>query len=95
MEEQAAEEHLPLHPLRRHHLESESHSQGATVDENQGLIYRTRLSLEKNTLIVDGRQTQLMLGIAVTAEITTGKRRLIEFFLAPLLRAKQESLRER
>jgi hemolysin D len=33
--------------------------------------------------------------MAVTAEIKTGERRLIEFVLAPLLRYKQEGLRER
>ena len=38
--------------------------------------------------LVDARMT-------VTAEINTGKRRLIEYFLAPLLRYKQESIRER
>jgi hypothetical protein len=34
-------------------------------------------------------------GMAVTAEIKTGQRRVIEYLLAPLLRYKQESLRER
>jgi hemolysin D len=34
-------------------------------------------------------------GMAVSAEISTDKRRLIEFVLAPLLRMKDESLRER
>jgi hemolysin D len=34
-------------------------------------------------------------GMAVTAEIKTGQRRIIEFLLSPLLRYKQESLRER
>jgi hemolysin D len=33
--------------------------------------------------------------MAVSAEIATDKRRLIEFFLSPLLRMKDESLRER
>jgi len=33
--------------------------------------------------------------MAVTAEIKTGQRRIIEFLLSPLLRYKQESLRER
>ncbi|MCC8166111.1 MAG: HlyD family type I secretion periplasmic adaptor subunit [Planctomycetes bacterium] len=73
----------------------ESVASDATVDEQQGLIYRTRLSLAKNSLMVDGRLTQLLPGMAITAEISTGERRLIEFFMAPLLRAKQESLRER
>jgi hemolysin D len=31
----------------------------------------------------------------VSVEIKTGKRRLIEFFLSPLLQYKDESLRER
>ena len=34
-------------------------------------------------------------GMAVTAEVKTGERRIIEFFLAPLLRYKDESIRER
>jgi len=33
--------------------------------------------------------------MAVTAEVKTGTRRIIEFFLAPLLRHGNESLRER
>jgi hypothetical protein len=36
----------------------------------------------------------LMPGMEVTAEIKTGERRLIEYFLAPLLRHGSESLRE-
>lgn len=98
MEEQSAEVKIHTFPFTRYGViaaKVESIAKDATVDEKQGLIYRTRLSLAENTLMVDGRQTQLMPGMAVTAEITTGKRRLIEFFLAPLLRAKQESLRER
>jgi hemolysin D len=51
--------------------------------------------LAKNSLRVNGRETPLLPGMAVTAEIATDQRRLIEFFLAPLLRMKNESLRER
>lgn len=67
----------------------------ATVDEKLGLIYRMRLVLEKSTIRVDGKDIQLISGMSVTAEIATDQRRLIEFFLAPLLRMKAESLRER
>ena len=67
----------------------------ATVDEKLGLIYRARLVLAKTTIAVKGQETPLMPGMAVTAEIATDQRRLIEFFLAPLLRMKDESLRER
>ncbi len=34
-------------------------------------------------------------GMAVTVEVKTGKRRLIEFFLSPLLWGITESVRER
>ena len=34
-------------------------------------------------------------GVAVTVEIKTGKRRVIEYFLSPLLKCGSESLRER
>jgi hemolysin D len=33
--------------------------------------------------------------MAVTVEIKTGSRRLIEYILSPLMRYKQETLRER
>jgi len=60
-----------------------------------GLIYPARISLEKSTIRVRGKDITLSPGMAVTAEVKTGKRRLIEFILSPLLRYKDESLRER
>jgi hemolysin D len=73
----------------------ENVAEDATVDEKQGLIYRARLLMDKGTIMVGGRETPLLPGMAVSAEIATDQRRLIEFFLAPLLRMKDESLRER
>jgi hemolysin D len=70
-------------------------SDDATVDEERGLIYRMQLRMAKNTLWVEDKEVSLQPGMAVTAEVQTGERRIIEFFLAPLLRAKSESIRER
>ncbi|MFT6101809.1 MAG: hemolysin D [Gammaproteobacteria bacterium] len=70
-------------------------SDDATVDEKRGLIYGMRLLMKKNTLFVEGKEVKLIPGMAVTAEMQTGHRRIIEFFLAPLLRYKKEGLRER
>jgi hemolysin D len=70
-------------------------AEDATVDENLGLVYRVLLSMEKNSLMVNGKEEFLMPGMTVSAEIATDKRRIIEFVLAPLLRMKDESLRER
>ena len=70
-------------------------SDDATVDEQRGLIYRMQLRVEKNTLRVSDKTVKLQPGMAVTAEVQIGERRIIEFFLAPLLKAKSESIRER
>ncbi|MCU7873338.1 MAG: HlyD family type I secretion periplasmic adaptor subunit [Candidatus Thiodiazotropha sp. (ex Lucinoma borealis)] len=70
-------------------------SDDAIFDEKRGFTYSMLLAMEKKTIEVDGREVRLMPGMEVTAEIKTGERRLIEYFLAPLLRHGQESLRER
>ena len=70
-------------------------SDDATVDEQRGLIYGMHLLMKKNTIWVDNKEVRLMPGMAVTAEVKTGTRRIIEFFLAPLLRHGNESVRER
>lgn len=64
-------------------------------DPQLGWVFRLRLKLEHDSIRVEDRMVTLSPGMATTAEIRTGKRRLIEFFLSPLLRYKQESVRER
>jgi hemolysin D len=61
----------------------------------QELVYATRVSLDSTQMSVDGKLVNLSPGMAVTVEIKTGKRHVIEYLLSPLLRYKQESLRER
>lgn len=70
-------------------------AKNAVADENLGLVYPSRILIEKSTIRVRGKDINLSPGMALTAEIKTGKRRLIEFILSPLLRYKDESLRER
>ncbi len=48
-----------------------------------------------NRWMVAGRTADLSAGMAVTAEINIGSRRIISYIMSPLLRYKQESLRER
>jgi hemolysin D len=59
------------------------------------LVYPAKVSLARSVIQVDGKPVKLSPGMAVSAEIKTGTRRLIEFFLSPLLKTGQESLRER
>ncbi len=59
------------------------------------LSYVARISLDRTAMDIDGRSVNLRPGMAVTAEINTGTRRVIEYLLSPLLRYREESLRER
>lgn len=70
-------------------------SNDAVADQQLGWVFKMRLKLNEDSIAVADKRIRLSPGMSVTAEIKTGKRRLIEFFLSPLLRYKQESVRER
>ncbi len=70
-------------------------SQDAIPDEKRGPIFSARIQLDKDWLNIDGQKVHLSPGMAVSAEIRTGDRRLIDYFLTPLLQHGQESLKER
>ena len=70
-------------------------SSDAIQDEKLGLIYSTRVKLAKDTLRVENKIVRLTPGMAVTVEVKTGTRRVIEYFLSPLTQVTSESLRER
>jgi hemolysin D len=70
-------------------------TEDAIQDEKRGLVYAVRARLERSWIDVDGRRLGLNPGMAVSLEIRTNRRRVIEYFLAPLLQYGHESLRER
>ncbi len=70
-------------------------SDDAIADKNLGLVYKARILMQKIHIRIKGKQVALTPGMTVVAEIKTGQRRLIEYFLAPLLKYRQESIRER
>lgn len=70
-------------------------SRDAIADEKKGLIYSTKIMLDKSTIFVEGKQMPLSAGMTVNVEIKTGDRRIIEYILSPLMRHKRESLNER
>ena len=63
--------------------------------KGQELNYAARVSLDRTQMQVDDKLVNLSPGMAVTVEIKTGSRRIISYLLSPLLRYKQEVLRER
>ncbi len=70
-------------------------SNDAVTDEQKGLVYAGRVLMRTSTIRVGQKRVNLTPGMAVTVEVKTGTRRLIEFVLSPLLRYKHESLGER
>jgi len=70
-------------------------SNDAVTDEHKGLVYAARVLMKDSVIRVGEKLVNLTPGMAVTVEMKTGKRRLIEFILSPLLRYKSESLGER
>lgn len=70
-------------------------SPDAIEDEKMGLLYKIKVSIEQDYLLVEGEEVKLSPGMAVTVEIKTGKRRIIEFFLEPLVKYMQEGLQVR
>lgn len=70
-------------------------SNDAVKDERLGWVFTMQLALDDDSITVEHKEVPISPGMSITAELKTGKRRLLEFFLSPLLRVRQESVRER
>lgn len=88
---------VATYPFQRYgYLEGtvENISPDAIQDDKKGLIYKAKIKLNDEK---SSKQNQLKLlpGMSVSAEINTGQRRIIEFFLDPLMTKADESLKVR
>lgn len=70
-------------------------SNDAKQDDKLGLIFTAQIALSRDTMQIDTRQIHLTPGMAVTAEIKTGRRRIISYLLSPLIQHADQSLHER
>ncbi len=68
----------------------------AVIDEQMGPIYPVRISVSSYKLpnIVQGREGVISPGMMVNTDIKVGKRRVFEYFMDPIMRYKDKSLRE-
>lgn len=67
----------------------------AVTDEKKGSFYPAILTLQQKDMDIDGKRVPISPGMNITAEVKTGRRRVIEYLLSPVQRAASESLRER
>lgn len=67
-------------------------SKDSIEDEKQGLIYDVFITPNAKTLKVDGKMQEISTGMGLSAEIKTGKRRIIEFFIYPIIKYWSEAV---
>ena len=67
----------------------------AVNDEKRGAIFPALLTLKTSTLNVDGKRVNLAPGMNLSAEIKTGRRRIISYLFNPVQKTLDESLGER
>ena len=69
------------------------HSQAEAWERRKlGPVYEVKIEPNGKTLNVEGKERYLEAGMSVTAEIKVGKRRVIEFFIYPIIQYLDEGL---
>ncbi len=61
-------------------------------DKELGLVYEVYVEPRETALLVEGVSTPITTGMSVVAEIKVGKRRIIEFFIYPLIKYLDEGI---
>ena len=64
-------------------------------DEKMGQIYEVFIEPKNTVLVVEGKEQSIKTGMSTTCEINIGKRRIIEFFIYPLIKYLDESIKVR
>ncbi len=63
-------------------------------DEGSRLVYRVEVQLDENVADLTNRGLRLKPGLVASAEIKTGRRSIASYILNPVLRIRDESMRE-
>jgi hemolysin D len=95
---QSAEIKVAAFPFTRYgtlHGVVSSVSADAVQDQKNQLLYNVYIKLNSNVFIVNGAVVPLTSGMMLTAEIKTGKRKIIDYFLSPLIQNTTEAFHER
>ena len=64
----------------------------AIEDEKLGPVYEISITPTNTTLKGEGKTLPIHAGMSVTAELKVGKRRVIEFFIYPMIKYLDEGL---
>lgn len=61
-------------------------SKDSIEDQKLGQVYDVYITPLNKTLMVEGKETPITTGMSLTAEIKVNKRRIIEFFIYPMIK---------
>lgn len=67
-------------------------SKNSIEDEKLGPVYEVYITPEDTTLMVEGKEQKIATGMSLNAEIEIGRRRIIEFFIYPLIKYMDEGI---
>lgn len=67
-------------------------SKDSIIDEKLGPVYKVVVKPAKTWLMVDGKKTEITSGMTLSSEVNVGKRRIIEFFIYPLIKYLDEGM---
>ncbi|MBP7528614.1 MAG: HlyD family type I secretion periplasmic adaptor subunit [Syntrophorhabdaceae bacterium] len=70
-------------------------SKHSTEDEKLGAVYEVFVTPGETTFLVEGKRVPITSGMSLTAEIKVGKRRVIEFFIYPIIKYLDEGIKVR
>jgi hemolysin D len=86
---------LPSDPNRANTSPSQGQSQAERDVQAQGSGYVAHVALDATRITVDGRDEPITAGMAVTAEIKTGKRSVNSGLLPPVMKYAHEGMSKR
>ena len=67
-----------------------------TIEEDNGeSFYKVKLRTKKNAINYQGEELPIIPGMTASIDILTGKKSILNYLLKPILRSKQNALRER
>jgi hemolysin D len=67
----------------------------ANNSPNAGYVYKVHIATEPPHFVVDGEARPVVSGMTVQADITTDRRRVIDFFLSPVVKYLDEGMKVR
>lgn len=67
-------------------------SKSSIQDEKLGPVYEIYVAPLEQTLMVEGKEEKITPGMSLSAEVKVGKRRIIEFFIYPLIKYLNEGI---